>query len=560
MAEKSAARSNIVNIRDPIDLKKILIDGNLVTEKKLKSAEMRAQYDNVPLSRELIRSGSVTEEQLTKVIGEKIRIPYVNIKKYTIEGETLNLIPEKIARQYRVIPLFKIENVLTVAMSEPWNIIDIDDISKFVRSKVEVVISSAESINFAIDQWYGVGDARKALIDELANELQHTTRIEKAEYKGQIGEIRLARQAEDAPIIKIVNSYVAQAVLENASDIHLEPKVDHMLVRFRIDGFLYNRDIIPSNLIAPITSRIKLISGLDIAQRRLPQDGRVGVTIRDKVIDIRTSTIRSMYGENVVMRILDKSKGTPTLSELGFSIDDLNRFKKVLASTSGIILATGPTGSGKTTTICSAICAMSTESKNIMTIEDPIEYEIKGIVQSQIDVNVGITFGNTLRAILRQDPDIIYVGEIRDLETAEMAVRAALTGHLVLSTLHTNDAVAAITRLMDIGIDAGLIGDVLKCAFSQRLVRRICTHCAGTGCNLCNNIGFRGRIGIYEFMDVNRDIRLLIANKAPEDEIRDAARKFGMKSLYEDGLLKMQEGITTFEEVRQVVTIVQKSE
>jgi type II secretory ATPase GspE/PulE/Tfp pilus assembly ATPase PilB-like protein len=400
-----------------------------------------------------------------------------------------------------------------------------------------------------------VGEARKALVEDLADELKQTVRIETAEYKGQISKLRLAKEAEEAPIVRIVNSYIAQAMLEGASDIHLEPKKDHLLVRLRIDGLLYNRDKLPSKLIAPITSRIKILSGLDISQRKVPQDGRVGIIIRDRLIDIRTSTIPSLYGENVVLRILDKSKGVPTLSGLGFSIEDLNRFKKVLKSSNGIILATGPTGSGKTTTICSAISSMSTEDKNIMTIENPIEYEIEGIVQSQIDINAGVTFANTLRALLRQDPDIIYVGEIRDLETAKIAVQAALTGHLVLSTLHTNDAIATVTRLRDIGIEPGLISDVLKCSFAQRLVRKICTQCKGTGCNFCGDIGFRGRVGIYEILHVNRDIRLLIANNASEDEIRDAARKFGMKSLYEDALLKVEEGITTLEEMQKVITM-----
>ena len=560
MAEKYATGSNVVNIRDRINLKQILIDDKLVTEEKLKSAEMSAQSDNVPLMKALIKSGYVTDEQLTRIIGEKLKIPYVNIRNYTIERDILELIPEKSARHYQVIPLFKIENVLTVAMSDPRNIIDIDDITRIVGSKVEVVISSEESIRFAIDQWYGVGEARKALVEDLADELKQTVQIETTEYKGQISKLRLAKEAEEAPIVRIVNSYIAQAMLEGASDIHLEPKKDHLLVRLRIDGLLYNRDKLPIKLIAPITSRIKILSELDITQRKVPQDGRVGIIIRDRLIDIRTSTIPSLYGENVVLRILDKSKGVPTLSGLGFSTEDLNRFKKVLKSSNGIILATGPTGSGKTTTICSAICSMNTENKNIMTIENPIEYEIEGIVQSQIDINAGVTFANTLRALLRQDPDIIYVGEIRDLETAQISVQAALTGHLVLSTLHTNDAIGTITRLRDIGIEAGLIGDVLKCSFAQRLVRKICTQCKGTGCNFCSDIGFRGRVGIYEILHVNRDIRLLIANNASEDEIRDVARKFGMKSLYEDALLKVEEGITTFEEMQKVITMDEISE
>jgi type IV pilus assembly protein PilB len=560
MAEKSAKTNNVLYVRDLVNLRKILLDEKLVTEEKLKSAEMRAQSENISLSKALIKAGYATEEQLTKIIGEKEKIPYIDIKKYTIERDILSLIPEKIARQYKVIPLFKIEDVLTVAMYDPENVIEIDNIARMVGMEVETVISSEESINFAIDQWYGVGEARKTLVDELAKELEQAVRIETKEYKDEIAELRLVKESEEAPIVKIVNSFIVQAMLEGASDIHLEAKKDHMLVRFRIDGFLYNRDKLPSRLVLPITSRVKILAGMDIAQRRLPQDGRLGIVIRNRLIDIRTSTIPSIYGENVVLRLLDKSKGVPSLSELGFSSEDLIGFKKVLKSSQGILLATGPTGSGKTTTIFAAVSSMRTEDKNIMTIENPIEYEIEGIVQSQINDKAGVTFASTFRAILRQDPDIIYVGEIRDLETAEIAVRASLTGHLVLSTLHTNDAVGAITRLKDIGIEAGLISDVLKCSFAQRLVRRICVQCKGKGCNFCSNIGYRGRVGIYEILHVNRDIRLLIAKNASEDEIRDAARKSGMKSLYEDGLLKVKAGITKLEEVQKATTTDEISE
>ncbi len=344
-------------------------------------------------------------------------------------------------------------------------------------------------------------------------------------------------------------------MLEGASDIHLEPRDGSMVVRFRVDGYLYTRDLIPAELIPPITSRIKIMSGLDIAKSRVPQDGRVGFMIGNKNIDIRASTMPSMYGENVVLRILDKSRGVPSLSELGFSAEALITFKGVIRATKGLILATGPTGSGKTTTICSTINAIRREDKNVMTVEDPIEYIIEGIVQSQVSLKGGVTFADALRSVLRQDPDIIYIGEIRDSETAEIAVRAALTGHLVLSTLHTRDAIGTIARLRDMGIEAGLISDALTCSFAQRLVRKICVQCKGAGCDFCRNMGYKGRIGMYEVMHVNRDIRRLIANNASEDEIRDAARKLGMKSIYDDGLLKAQEGITTLEEVQKVITV-----
>jgi len=575
MANLVSKKDKIISIRFLARLKQALVKEGLVTKEKLRVAEIKAQRENETLSKILIRLGFVTEEQLVSFIGEKMHVPYVNIKNYTIDRQVLERIPEKIARRYKIIPLFKIEDVLTVAMSDPLDIISIDDISRVAGCKVEAVIASSESINVAIDQWYGIGDARTELIEQLAEEFKEVEREEEEQYTKEITEIRLKKEAAEPPIVKLVNSYIAQAILEGASDIHLEPKRDSIVIRFRIDGFLYNRHRLPTSLIARITSRIKIISGLDISKKRIPQDGRMGLIIRDRSIDIRTSTFPSMYGENVVLRILDKTRGIPTLSELGFSDEDLNTFKKVIKATKGIILATGPTGSGKTTTIYSFINSFNKEDKNIMTIEDPIEYEIEDIIQSNVDPKTGVTFANALKSILRQDPDIIYVGEIRDLETAEIAVRSALTGHLVLSTLHTNDAVGAITRLIDIGVETGLIGSVLNCAFAQRLVRRICPRCKkeyrpderllknlglsldttffkGEGCEFCSGIGYRGRIGIFEIATINKDISKLITQKASYDEIKEAVRKQGMKTLLEDGLQKVIKGITTLEEIERV--------
>lgn len=565
----------IVNIRVLNRLKQALVNEGLVTKEQLRAAETTAQHENESLSKILIRLGFVTEEQLASFIEGKIHVPYVNLKNYIIDRKTLDLIPEKIARRYKIIPLFKIEGVLTVAMSDPLDIVSIDEISAVAGcKKVEPVIASAESINTAINQWYGIGEARQELIEELVKEFKEIETDQ--QYEREITEIRLKKEASDPPIIKLVNSFITQAVLEGASDIHFEPKRDSMLVRFRIDGFLYDRHQLPNRLIAPITSRIKIISRLDISMRRIPQDGRIGLIIRDKNIDIRTSTFPSMYGENIVLRILDKTGGIPTLSELGFSDEDLSAIKKVIKATKGIILATGPTGSGKTTTIYSAINALNTIDKNIMTIEDPIEYEIGRIVQSQVDLKAEVTFANALRSILRQDPDIIYVGEIRDFETAEIAVRAALTGHLVLSTLHTNNAVGAITRLHDIGVEAGLLESVLNCSFAQRLARRICPRCIeqyqpdenllkklglpidakfyrGRGCESCSGVGYSGRIGVFEILVINKDIKRLVAKKASEGEIMEVAKAHGMKTLLEDGLLKATKGITTLEEIERSI-------
>ena len=574
MAEPAPKIDKVIRITMQDRLKQILVNEGVITKEKLRVAEIEAQREKEPLRKTLITLGFVTEEQIIRLIEEKMNIPHVDIKNYTLDRKVLELITEKIARRYEIIPLFKIENVLTVAMSDPFNIVSLDDMSAITGYKVEPVVASQESIKVAIDQWYGIGNAQKTLIEELIDDIETAKEIAEQEARGII-EIHLKKEADEPPIVKMVNSFIVQAVLEGASDIHLEPKKDYMTIRFRIDGFLYNRHQILASLAAPVTARIKIMSGMDISNRRIPQDGRVNLTIRDRKINIRTSTFPSMYGENVVLRILDKTRGTPKLSELGFSGKDLNAIKKLILATKGIILATGPTGCGKTTTIYSAINDLTKSNKNIMTIEDPIEYEIEGIVQSQINLKAGVTFADSLRSILRQDPDIIYVGEIRDLETAEIAVRAALTGHLVLSTIHTNDAVGAIVRLVNIGVDPSLVASVVNYSFAQRLVRRVCKRCAqeiqpdvsllkrygippeikyykGEGCNFCLGSGYLGRIGIYEILIIDKDIRRLITNRASEDEIIKTAREKGMKTLLEDGLLKVTQGITTLDEILRV--------
>lgn len=511
-----------------------------------------------------------------------MKFPQVNVKKYAIDRKVLDLIPEKIARRYNILPLFKIENVLTIAISNPLNVISLDDISAVAGCKVEPVIDDDKNIRVAIDQWYGVGEARQELIENLVEEFEQikNENIEEgkreSKYAAGLHEIKLKKEADEAPIIRLVNTYIVMAILEGASDIHLEPKKDSMIVRFRIDGFLYNRDRMPPRMIAPVTARIKIISGMDISKRRIPQDGRIGLVIRERNIDIRTSTYPSLHGENIVLRVLDKSQTSLSLSEIGFTDEDLLTVRKALKSTRGIILITGPTGSGKTTTVYSALNDLKTEHKKIITIEDPVEYEIEGLVQGQVDRKTGVDFASALRSILRQDPDIIYVGEIRDKETAQIAVRAALTGHLVLSTLHTNDAVGAITRLRDIGIESGLIGTTLLCSIAQRLVRKICLRCLekyqpdegllkslgltpdtklnkGSGCESCKDIGYKGRNGIFEILFVNDKIKTMISNEASEEKIIKAAKASGMRTMSDDGMQKVIKGVTTLDEIERVL-------
>lgn len=563
-------KSELITIRLLDDLKQEMINKGLITAEQIKSAEKEAGIRGEGIGRMLIDKGFISSERILKFIGERLHIPYVKLEDYTIDKRVIDLIPETVARRYKVIPLFEIEGTLTVAMADPVDIMSFDVIVKVTGCSIEPVISSEQSLLSAIDEWYGRGELKQELIEELADEIKEAEKEEAKEITG----VPLEEETEKS-VVKLINEYIVQAVLQGASDIHLEPMKDSMLVRFRIDGFLYSRHRLPARLIATITSRIKVMSGIDIAKKRVPQDGRMSLTIRDRNVDIRTSTYPSTYGENVVMRLFDKTAKALTLPELGFLDEDSKTLKELIKAKRGIILATGPTGSGKTTTIYSAINILNTGDRNLMTIEDPIEYEVAGIVQSQVDYKAGLTFANALRSILRQDPDIIYVGEIRDSDTAEIAIRAALTGHLVFSTLHTNDAVGTITRLRDIGIDASLIGSALNCSFAQRLVRRICPRCRiecrpekdllekldlssenrfykGQGCEFCGGIGYRGRIGIFEMLVVRGEIRRLITRGASEDEILKVAMALGMKPLLEDGLLKVIKGITTLEEIMRV--------
>lgn len=574
-------KAKVISIEALDRLKNDLVKEGLVTAENLGVAELTAQRDNESLRSTLVKSGYVSEEQLSAFMGKKLQIPFVNLRNYIIDSNILDLIPEKIARRYGILPLFKIEDVITVAMSDPLDIISIDDISAVSGCKVEPVIASEESIHAAINQWYGMGSVRQLLVDELIDDCKEITIGEDKEQKvTETAVIRLKKEAEEAPVVRLVNSYIIQAVLEGASDIHLEPGRDSMNVRFRIDGTLYERSPIPASLSLQVTARIKIMARLDISKKRIPQDGRIGIVLRDKHIDIRTSTLPCIYGENIVLRILDHSRGIPTLPELGFSDGDLSTFKRIITANTGIILATGPTGCGKTTTIYSAISTLNKTSKNIMTIEDPIENEIEGAVQSQIDTASGGSFAGALRAILRQDPDIIYIGEMRDAETAEIAIRSALTGHLVFSTLHTNDAVGSIVRLRDMGIDSGLVASVLNCSFAQRLVRKICPKCIteyqpdenmlaysglppgtklfkGLGCESCCRIGYKGRVGVYEILVADKEIKDMISRNAPENEMLEAAKSHGMRTLFEDGLLKVKKGMTTLEEISNVTTMME---
>ncbi|MFZ3091016.1 MAG: ATPase, T2SS/T4P/T4SS family [Nitrospirota bacterium] len=567
--------SEHITIRILDNLKQEMIKDGLITEEQLKTAEKEAALRDEGVGSILIEKRFITSEKILNFIEERLHIPYVKLEDYEIDKNAIKLIPVAIARNYKVIPLFEIENVLTVAMADPLNIISLDRIINETKHPVEAVISSEASILSAIEQCYGLEEAKEYMAKELTQFIEEGERTGGVSAKEVTERISNKIELEGRSIVRLVNGYIIRAVLEGASDIHFEPKKDSMRVRFRIDGFLHDRDRLPVKLISTITSRIKVVSALDISKKLIPQNGRISFVCSGKNIDIRTSTHPTLYGENIVLRILKKTHILLSLHELGFSDEDLNIFKRAILAPNGMILATGPTGSGKTTTIYSAINAIDKSDKNIMTIEDPIEYEIEGTIQSQVNNKAGIMFANALRSILRQDPDVIYVGEIRDTETAEVAVSAALTGHLVFSTLHTRGAVGTIARLLDLGIKPWSIASALNCVFTQRLVRKICKKCIkeyqpdediaeefgfssgakfymGEGCESCNNIGYKGRVGIFEILVVNHDIRRLVSKGASEMELMESAKAQGMKTLFEDGMMKVMKGITTLDELRRV--------
>lgn len=463
----------------------------------------------------------------------------IDLSSYLIDQSTLELVPSVLARKYKIIPLFKIGNTITVAMADTGNILAIDDLRNQTGLDVNIVSADPIDIEQAINQYYGLSGTIEEIIKNVG----------KPKYES------IEQAAEEAPIIKIVNLLIIQAIAQKASDIHIEPLDNLGRVRFRSDGILHEEAEIPLSIFPAIISRIKIMSGMDIAETRIPQDGRMQMQVENKIVDIRASSYPSMQGEKMVLRLLDKVSMLIGLEQIGFSEADLAKFRNVIKRPYGMILVTGPTGSGKTTTLYAALNILNSKEKNIMTVEDPIEYELSGITQSQVNVKAGFNFGNALRSILRQDPDIILIGEIRDLETARIAVQAAMTGHLVFATLHTNDAPGALTRLVDMGVEPFLVASSVINIIAQRLLRKICDTCHGVGCNRCRKTGLRGRTAIFEQLIVDDNISKLISEKVSSTEIKRSAISAGMKTLREDGLDKAKNGITTEAEVLRVSDI-----
>lgn len=562
-----------------------LVGRGLITADQLKKALQEQRQRGERLEQTLVRMGYVKEELILQCLADYFNLPYVDLDTYLIDEKIVKTIPEEMARRHTLIPLFKIGNTLTVAMTNPLNLMALDEIRNKVKTEVEIAISAEKKIKKAIDQHYGA--AMAALETTFQQFVKNNTpgpSLEPSDYKKTHDLVMKEPPSgpmEEASATRMLDLIMIQAIRDRASDIHFEPDERVLRVRFRIDGFLYETITLPKQIHPALTSRIKILSEMDIAETRFPQDGNFNVKLENRSFEIRVSTFPTIYGENVVLRVLDQTSPLFRLEELGFSEEMLDQFKKLIRKTNGIILVTGPTGSGKTTTLYALLNMINSKDKNIITIEDPVEYRLALIRQTQINPKAGITFATGLRSILRQDPDIIMIGEIRDLETSEIAMQAALTGHLVLSTLHTNDSPEAISRLMDIGVEPYLISSSVIGVLAQRLVRTICPECKvsyqvdpktlsefggevahlkepltlyrGRGCKNCKQSGYRGRTGIYELLLVNEEIKKLISEKASTQIIREVAKKTaGLVLLRVDGLRKVLKGITTMEEVDRV--------
>ena len=552
----------------------ILVESGFITEEELKQALGVQKESDMRLGRVMIDMGLITEVDVVEALEYQLGIPQIDLKKFVINPSVINLISKELAEKVKAIPIHQEGNNITVAMADPLDVVAIDDIRIKTSYNVNPVVATETEIQHAIDQYFSN--------DEVVEELMHDIDSKTEKSENSQNEInRLLEMVDNAPIVRLVNNIINDGIKLRASDIHIEPKEEQLKVRYRVDGILHNEMQIPKNTHAALVSRIKIMADLDIAERRIPQDGRFQMEIdNNRQVDLRVSTLPTVKGEKVVLRILDKSNLMLSIDDLGFLPEHKKLFTKMINQAHGMILITGPTGSGKTTTLYSALNALDTENNNIITVEDPVEYRLEDVNQVQTKAKAGLTFANSLRAILRQDPDIIMVGEIRDEETAEIAVHAALTGHLVLSTLHTNEAAGALSRLIDMGVAPFLVASSVMGVVAQRLVRKICPSCKkrqesslvspdlkdylgeeeveiykGEGCRACNETGYRGRTAIHEILDVSNEIKKLIVKNASAAEIGEVAAQEGMISLEKSGLTKLKQGITTAEEVMRVTKV-----
>jgi general secretion pathway protein E len=556
-------------------LGKILLDLNLITPEKLEIAlkEQAAEGKGTPrrLGEILVSLGFISEDDMLRALSSQLGLKYLKFSEFPKTVPSGSYPTVKFMKQYKFVPIGMEDGVLKIAMSDPLNEYVLDALQNFTDKSLEIYLSSEKDIMEAIEQYFGSNVQMTSIMEGMREEEADTESI-----KLQEDVHHLRDMAFEAPIVKLVNMLITRAVESRTSDIHIEPFEKSVKVRYRIDGALTDVESLPKRIQPAVISRIKIMSRLNIAERRLPQDGRIKLRVSGRDIDLRVSTIPTIYGESIVMRILDRGSALIVLDYLGFPEETLKKYIKLINTPYGMLLVTGPTGSGKTTTLYASLNNINSPDKKIITIEDPIEYQIEGINQIQVKPQIGLTFANGLRHIVRQDPDIIMVGEIRDIETAEIAIHSALTGHLVFSTLHTNDAPGALTRLLDMGIEGFLVSSSLIGVLAQRLVRVICPRCKepfkpqqqmidklefddsnimtyrGAGCEECRNTGYRGRTGIFELMVVDGEIRRLVLEKASSDVIRQVAVSKGMQVLRDCGLEKVKQGITTIEEVLRV--------
>jgi type IV pilus assembly protein PilB len=607
----------------PVKLGELLLKENMVTPQQLQEALNHQKMGGGKLGKAFVSLGFVKDEEITSLLSRQYGVPSINLDHFEVDPAIIKIIPAETARKYQVLPLSRSGAVLTIAMADPTNVFAMDDIKFMTGYNVEPVVASESAIEDAIERYYGStrslelrrdsaggggmggygmpggGNIKEAMdspglsVDDMASigglseidlDSMGDAEADVETVKSEDEEIDLAtmsKSADAAPVIKLTNVLLVDSLKRGASDIHIEPYEKEFRVRFRIDGILYNVMALPMKLKDPLTSRVKIMAKLDIAEKRLPQDGRIKIKMkvedRSRDLDFRVSCLPTLWGEKIVMRLLDKSKLMLDMTKLGFEPHSLERFKNAISKPYGIVLVTGPTGSGKTNTLYSAIAALNKPDTNIMTAEDPVEFNLPGINQVQIRENIGLNFAAVLRSFLRQDPNIILVGEIRDYETAEIAVKAALTGHLVLSTLHTNDAPSTISRMVNMGIEPFLVGTAVNLIQAQRLIRRICNNCKlevtdippktltdvgfppaevgqfklykGRGCGVCNGTGYKGRVGLYEVMEISDGIREIIMSGGTSVDIRKKAIEEGMLTLRMSGLEKIRQGITTVEEV-----------
>jgi type IV pilus assembly protein PilB len=561
-------------------LGEILVRDSVISQDQLKQALDYQKKEGGRLGTCLVKLGIVSDEDITAVLSRQYGVPSINLKFYEVDPSVIKLIPQETAVRYQIVPLSRVGSTLTIAMTDPTNVFAMDDIKFMTGFNVEPVVASETAIVEAIGKFYGAVESVEELDKVMKDLAGEEAALELTQEEADMDLASLEKAAEEAPIIKLVNLILTDAVKRGASDIHVEPYEKEYRVRFRIDGVMQQVMAPPLKLKDAITSRIKIMSKLDISEKRLPQDGRIMIKYqkdgKKKELDFRVSTVPTLFGEKIVLRLLDKENLRLDMTKLGFEKESLDKFLRAILRPYGMVLVTGPTGSGKTNTLYSSVARLNTPDTNIMTAEDPVEFQLPGINQVQMKEQIGLNFASALRAFLRQDPNIILVGEIRDFETAEIAVKAALTGHLVLSTLHTNDAPSTISRLMNMGIEPFLVATSVNLIAAQRLVRRVCAQCKepmqitpqalvdagytpeeskattiyhGRGCGTCNNTGYKGRVALYEVMEVTDDLKELILVGASALELKKKALETGMITLRKSGLIKVAAGMTTLEEV-----------